>query len=259
MWMIAASTLFAVTVAAPAAPLQTTTDRRTAMPPYRLGFEHMRAERLDEAASAFQNATELDRSFDMAFYMLGRVRLQQRRYVEAVAALTRSRALFQAAGGRQFTTAQEAQRYRRDQLTELDESIRLMSSGAQTMQQQDQLRQMNDRRRALMENIQRGDNMSLEATVPAFVSLSLGSAYFRSGNLAEAEKAYKEAIAADAKVGEAHNNLAVVYLETGRLDEAEKSVKAAEKAGFKVSPLLKEEIKNRRKDGRGNGPGRPAP
>lgn len=71
------------------------------------------------------------------------------------------------------------------------------------------------------------------------------------GNRAEAEKAYKEAITADARIGEAHNNLAVVYLETGRLDEAERAIAAAEKAGFKVQAQLKEEIRNRRKAGRG--------
>jgi tetratricopeptide (TPR) repeat protein len=251
MLIPAASLLLVCTFAAPAVQAQVNTDRRTAMTSYRLGFEHMRAERLDEAAAAFQAATEVDRTFEMAYYMLGRVRMLQRRYVEASAAFSRSRALFQNAGGRQFTNAQEAQRFRRDQLTELDELIRQLQSGPQTMQTQDQLRQLSDRRRALLENIQRGDNMSLMNTVPAFVSLSLGSAYFRMGNLTDAEKAYKETIAADAKVGEAHNNLAVVYLETGRLDEAEKAVAAAEKAGFKVQPQLKEEIRNRRRSGRG--------
>ena len=44
------------------------------------------------------------------------------------------------------------------------------------------------------------------------------------------------------RAGEAHNNLAVVYLETGRYDEADKAVKAAEKVGFRVNPMLKEDI-----------------
>jgi hypothetical protein len=41
--------------------------------------------------------------------------------------------------------------------------------------------------------------------------------------------------------------LAVVYLETGRLADAERSVAAAEKAGFKVHPQLKQDIKDRKK------------
>jgi len=85
--------------------------------------------------------------------------------------------------------------------------------------------------------------------VPSYLSTALGSAYFRSGRLQDAEREYKAAIAADAKAGEAYSNLAVVYLETGRLDEAEKSVKSAEKVGFRVHPQLKEDIKNRRKAG----------
>ena len=122
-------------------------------------------------------------------------------------------------------------------------------AGVQTRQAQDQIRQLSDRRRALQENIERGNDMTLTSSVPAYVSLSYGSAQFRMGNLVEAEKAYKEAIAADARSGEAHNNLAVVYLETGRLDEAEKSVQAAERAGFNVHPQLKEDIRKRRKGG----------
>jgi Tfp pilus assembly protein PilF len=83
--------------------------------------------------------------------------------------------------------------------------------------------------------------------VPAFVSLALGSAYFRAGKLQDAEREYKAAIDADSKTGEAHSNLAVVYMETGRYDDAERSVAAAEKAGYKVHPQLKDDIKKRRK------------
>jgi Flp pilus assembly protein TadD len=85
--------------------------------------------------------------------------------------------------------------------------------------------------------------------VPAFVSLSLGSAHFRSGNLPAAETAWLETVAANPRVGEAHNNLAVVYLETGRFDEAERAVTSAERAAFRVSPDLKQEIRRRRKTG----------
>jgi hypothetical protein len=34
-----------------------------------------------------------------------------------------------------------------------------------------------------------------------------------------------------------------VYLTTGRIDEAERAVQAAEKAGFRVNPGLKDEIR----------------
>lgn len=92
----------------------------------------------------------------------------------------------------------------------------------------------------------RGNNMTITTGVPAWVSLSLGSAYFRSGKLSDAEREYKDAIVVD-RAGEAHSNLAVVFLETGRLAEADASIKAAKKAGFKVNPQLEQDIRDRLK------------
>ena len=83
----------------------------------------------------------------------------------------------------------------------------------------------------------------MEMSVPSFVSMALGSAFFRLGRLADAEREYKATVAVDPKTGEAYSNLAVVYLETGRFDEAEKAIKAAEKTGFKVNPQLKDDVK----------------
>jgi len=78
---------------------------------------------------------------------------------------------------------------------------------------------------------------------PAEVSLALGSAYFRNGNLGDAEREYKAAIAVNPKLGEAHNNLAVVYLLTDRASLAGDEIKVAEKAGFHVNPGLKQQVK----------------
>ena len=61
--------------------------------------------------------------------------------------------------------------------------------------------------------------------------------------MADAEREYRETLTADPKLGEAHNNLAVVCLLTGRFPEADVEIKAAEKAGFKVNPQLKEDVK----------------
>jgi len=105
---------------------------------------------------------------------------------------------------------------------------------------------LQDRKRQLQDAITRGNTITIEAGVPAWVSLSLGSAYFRSGQLVDAEREYKAAIAADARAGEAHNNLAVVYFETNRIAEAEASLKDAKKAGFKVNPQLEQAIKGRK-------------
>ena len=234
-----------ITVLSSIAAAQSTT-RDRAMPPYRLGMESMRAEAWAEATRQFEAAIALDPSFEVAHYMRGRALMPQKRYLEAIAAFTAARDIYLAGAGRQFSNAQEMQRYWRDQITALDEVIRSLQSGPQTMRSQDQIRQVNDRKRQIIDNMQRGNNMSVNAAVPAFVSLSLGSAYFRAGKLADAEREYKAAIAADSKAGEAHNNLAVVYLELGRISEAERAVAAAEKAGFKVNPQLVQDIKSRK-------------
>lgn len=221
--------------------------RQRALAPYRLGFEHMRDETFDQAAKAFAAATRADPTFEMAHYMLGRAHMARKSYVEAVAALTEARRLYTLQSGRQFSNAQEAQRYRRETISEIDEYLRQLQSARQTTQVTEQIRQLNERRRQLTNIISRGNNFTLETDVPAYVSLSLGSAHFRAGHLGEAEKAYLEAVKADPKAGEAHNNLAVVYFETGRYQEADRALRAAEKAGVRVHPDLKAQISARLK------------
>src|SRR5205823_2868928 len=78
---------------------------------------------------------------------------------------------------------------------------------------------------------------------PPWISVALGSAYFRNGEMADAEREYRKALKIDSRIGEAHNNLAVVCLLTGRYPEAEAEIKAAEAAGVKVNPQLKEDLK----------------
>jgi tetratricopeptide (TPR) repeat protein len=223
--------------------------RGRAMQPYREGFEHLRAEAWDKAVAAFHSAVELDPSFEMAYYGLGRAHRGGKRYADAIAALAKCRDLYAAQAGRRFTNTQEAQRYRRDQMMELDDIIRQYQSGPQSMRTAEIVRQLSERKRQLQETINRGTNFTFENTVPSYVSLSLGSAYFRSGRMADAEREYKATVNADPKTGEALSNLAVVYLETGRYDEADKAVKAAEKAGFKVHPGLKDDIRKRKGSG----------
>jgi Tfp pilus assembly protein PilF len=95
----------------------------------------------------------------------------------------------------------------------------------------------------VQEYAQRGNSLTVGNSVPAFVYVGLGSAYFRTEHWSDAEREYKAAIAVDPKSGEAHNNLAVVYLQTGRYKEADDAVRAAERAGYKVHPQLKQDIK----------------
>ena len=108
------------------------------------------------------------------------------------------------------------------------------------------MRQLQHQLDVLTQAKERNVNLSLDATVPYFVPLALGAAYFRSGKLADAEREFKTTIEAEPKAGEAHNNLAVLYLTTGRLEEAASEVKLAEKTGFKVNPEFKQDLEAKR-------------
>jgi len=222
---------------------QTRADRERARTQNRLGWEEMRKEAWERAARSFQAAIDIDPEFEVPFYGLGRANMNLKKFPAAIVAYERCRDLYRNATARQFSNAQEAQRYRQDRITEIDEQIRQTQSGPMTPGRQDLLRQLQNVRRDIQESIQRGNNMSLESTVPAWVSLALGSAYFRSGRLADAEREYKATIAADGRAGEAHNNLAVVYFETGRYGEAASSLQSAKKTGFKVNPELEKSIR----------------
>lgn len=222
-------------------------DRTRAMVDYRIGYQELRTEQWEKAAAAFQRAIDIDPTFEMAHYGLGRALMPQKKYTQAAAALTRCRDLYRDAAGKQFTSAQDAQRYRAERLTEIDEMLRQIQSGPQTAQRAEQARQLVEQRRQIQDAIQRGNALSMDTTVPPWVSLALGSALFRMERFPDAEREYKAAIAADPKTGEAYSNLAVVYLETGRIDEAEKAVKSAEKTGFKVNPMLKDDIAARKR------------
>ena len=75
------------------------------------------------------------------------------------------------------------------------------------------------------------------------VLLALGSAHFRNGDRDSALAEWRAAVEGNPKLGEAHNNLAVIYMMSGKKTEAESAVKLAEKAGFRVNPQLKADIK----------------
>lgn len=229
----------------PPAAAQPSIAREKARPAYDRGVEQMRNEAFDEAVRSFQSAISTDPSFDMAFYRLGRAHMARKDYAAAVQALRQCRDLHMAEASRGFSNRQEGERLRRDRLRELDRYIEELERAPQSQPVREQIRQFNERKRQI-QDLDRDVAMSPDRAVPAFVSLSLGSAHFRAGNLAEAEKAYLDTVATDPKVGEAHNNLAVVYMETRRFDEAERAVKAAEQAGMRVPQALKDEIRRRK-------------
>lgn len=241
------SFVLALSLVLPAATSsQTQAIRDRAMPPYKAGLAFMQSEQWEEAKQSFRTAIDTDATFEMAHYMLGRVHMAQKQFPDAVAALSRARDLYRSVAGRAFSDMNDQQLSRRDRIAEIDDAIRELQMKPQTNRVQEQLRQLNDQKRQVEEAKQRAGNVLLKTTVPAHVTLSLGSAYFRLNDFAEAENAYRESLDADPRQGETHNNLAVVYLMTGRYREAEEAVKAAEKAGYRVNPALKDSIKQKK-------------
>ena len=78
---------------------------------------------------------------------------------------------------------------------------------------------------------------------PAEVLLALGSALFHNDQVEQAEFEWLAAIQVNAKLGEAHNNLAVLYMRTGRLTAAAKELRLAERSGVRVNPQFKKDLK----------------
>ena len=135
---------------------------------------------------------------------LGRATMPQKNYAEAVAALTQvprpvprpGREAVHESAGCAAVSPRSPDRDRR---------VHPPVSKQARRRPQTQNRCGNcERRRQLQEYLQHGTDVSIETSVPAFVSLALGSAFFRLGRLADAEREYKATIAADPKTGEAH-------------------------------------------------------
>jgi tetratricopeptide (TPR) repeat protein len=209
---------------------------------YSVGWEHMRSEAFERAAAEFQLATDFDPNFAMAWYGLGRAHMALRRYQQAALNLEQSRNLFTAEVSRRFVTRMDADRARRDRVMELEDIRNQYLKGPQTNQSREMLRLVENQLRYTNDTIEREIGADFSNTVPAFVSLSLGSAYFRIERFADAERAYRDAIRSDGSAGAAHNNLAVLYLIQGRLAESADQMRAAERAGLTIDPELKAQL-----------------
>ena len=123
-------------------------------------------------------------------------------------------------------------------IREMRETIRILQQTGRQLQAtraEQHLQDLQNQRTAIAERF----------VHPAEVLLALGSAHFRDGDRDAAEDEWKAAVAVNPKLGEAHNNLAVICMQTGRLVEAEQSLKLAEKAGFRVNPQFKDDLKEK--------------
>ena len=220
-------------------------DRKDALQHYRLGQDAFRNEHYDVAEREFQNAAKLDPTLGLAPYGLGQVYMATKRFRPAIVAFQKCREVFQANSIAAATDDMAYQQRINDQIKEAEDERRLYQlpgRNARTGPAAQMYLQGLDRRIAEMKDARQRTTSGPEQT-PAWISLALGSAYFRTDAIADAEREYRAAIAVDPKLGEAHNNLAVVCMLTERFPEAEAEIKAAEKAGFKVNPQLKEDLK----------------
>jgi Tfp pilus assembly protein PilF len=222
-------------------PVPSVRDHVEAMRHLRLGQEQMHAEQWDKAEAEFKGAVKLEPTLEMAHYGLGQVYMNTKRFPAAVAAYLGCRDAFVANTARLATNDLAAQRQLDDQIRVLEDERTLQASGRVKPMFSGGPADL-DRRISAMKASRFHDAKAIPE-VPAWISIALGSAYFRGGAMGDAEREYRAALAADPKLGEAHNNLAVVCMLTGRYPEADDEIKAAEKAGFKVNPQLKADLK----------------
>jgi tetratricopeptide (TPR) repeat protein len=209
--------------------------RRQAIELYRAGQAHMSAERFDKAAESFTAAIASDPFLSVAHYQLGQAYMGMKRYASAIQAYQGTIESMQALHALEQTNRFEVDKQRQETIRELRAEL------SSTTQKMDPLK------RTVLE--QRIGEMERERTetgqpfrTPGFVLLAIGSAHFRNGDREAAASEWQAAVDANPKLGEAHNNLAVLYMMSGKKTEAENSIKSAEKAGFKVNPQLKADV-----------------
>ena len=215
---------------------------------YKSGWESMRREAWDDAAREFQAAIDNDERFALAYYSLGRAEMGRRNFPRAIAAYVKCRELYLDAGGARFSNQLDTKRRLEDRILEYQTAIGQAQQGPTGKGQTQQLlvRELQTTLMTLQQARDRSDSVQIEVSVPYFVPMALGAAYFRNGQFTDAEREYTLAIQANPQSGETHNNLAVLYLMTGRLDQAEKAVAKAEDTGFKVNPGLKDDIRKKK-------------
>jgi Tfp pilus assembly protein PilF len=241
--VIAAVLLMAV-AAAPAGAQQSR-EEREAIRHLRLGQENLRAEKWDKAETEFKEAIKLDPLLELAHYGLGQTYMGLKRFDAAVAAYKDCRDAVQSQAGRAANNKLREEQRVQDQIRQLeDQKSQLQSKGfgSTASLQTNAIARIDTMIGELRSRRFQGADGRPPQT-PTWISVALGSAYFRAGATADAEREYRDALKVDSKLGEAHSNLAVVLLVTGRSADADAEITAAEKSGFSVNPQLKADVK----------------
>ena len=210
---------------------------RQALTHLQAGQKAMARESFEVAEREFRDAIRLNPRLELAHYGLGQVLMATRRYEHGVDAFVSCRNLFEVNVAANQDDRVTYERRLDDQIQSKRDELRALETGrARTTNTASSV----DRVRSELSQLQRLRQRSRQPTpeIPAFILTALGSAYFRTGAFADAEREWRLAVAVEPTIGEIHNNLAVVCMVTGRYDEAEREVQLAEKAGFRVSPAF---------------------
>ena len=96
----------------------------------------------------------------------------------------------------------------------MNQATQTGTAKAQSQSQSLYIRELQSQVDRLEQARQRNLSIPIDASVPYFVPMALGAAYFRSGQFENAEREYKTAIEANPNSGETHTNLAVLYMTT---------------------------------------------
>ena len=225
--------------------------RETALRQHSLGWQYLAAEDFENARESFTKAIDLIRRIPTAHYGLGKSYMGLKRYTEAIRSFADCRDVYQEIAARTTVDQMALQQRRQDQMREIEdamrESQRVRGSAQGSASQQRTMQELGEQMRFLENKLGSGQSISSDEAVPPEVFLALGSAYFRSEQMVDAEREYRQAVKVKPNFGEAWNNLAVVALLDGRATEAEDAIRKAEKAGFRVNPQLKDDIKAAKK------------
>jgi protein O-GlcNAc transferase len=235
---------------APAPRATATPDLQRAQQHDRAGWTRHDANDFAGAAREFEAALQLYAEYADALHGLGKARMALKQYDAAARAFERARDSYVHVGTQDAEHRMLANRAREDQVRTLRQRLAMMENAASAgggpgagVAPSPEMLDLRQQIREFRNDREVGPSTGTPAPVPAFLSLALGSAYFRLDRLADAEREFRAAVAVDPKFGEAHSNLALVCLLTGRAAEAQNHVRIAEEAKFQVNPELKRQIR----------------
>jgi tetratricopeptide (TPR) repeat protein len=218
---------------------------------YNNGWALLHSEDWDGAVKEFQTVIELKPDFSLAYYSLGKAEMGRKHFHEAVDAYLKCKEVYAASGAQNFSDQLNGVRKLQDQIDELQIALTQAQTVKQSSPSQQQyISDLRNKINYLQQSHDRQQDVTIDTSVPYFVPMALGAAYFRLNRMDAAEAEYKAALAENSASGETHNNLAVLYMMTGRLQEAQAQVKLAEKNGVRVNQQFKEDLDTKLKASR---------